>query len=113
MRGLINSQRMTQQSVAEAIAEAVRHSTGNRREIEASKYAGCLSCCAKFKANEVVDWKDEWISPEKQNRVHRWTAECPLCGEPTVIGSASGLLEQSAYLPVLNGFLKDQATKRR
>lgn len=104
---------MKQQSEAEAVAEAIRHSTGNRQDIEASKHAGCLSCCRTFGAAEVVDWRDEWTSPEKQNRVKRWTAKCPKCGKPTVIGSSTGLLDRSEYLPVLNHFLGRQSDKRR
>jgi len=101
------------QSEAEALAEAARHSTGNRQEIEASKYAGCLSCCTTFDAKEVLDWQDEWTSPEKRNRVKRWTAKCPQCGKPTVIGSSTGLLDNEAYLPVLNHMLATQPKKAR
>jgi hypothetical protein len=104
---------MTQQTESEALAEAARHSTGNRQEIEASKFAGCLSCCARFDVKEIVDWQDEWTAPEKQNRVKRWTAKCPRCAKPTVIASATGLLDDQAYLPVLNNLLARQPKKRR
>jgi hypothetical protein len=96
---------MKQKTQAEALAEAAQCSTGNRQEIEASKYAGCLSCCSTFDAKEVVDWRDEWIAAEKQNRVKRWTAKCTRCGKPTVIPSSTGLLEDQAYLPILNDML--------
>ena len=92
---------MKQMTVSELIAEAALHSNGNRREIEASKYAGCLSCCAVFDAKSIVEWKDEWTSAEKQNRIKRWTAICPECGNPTVIGSYSGLLDNQYYLPAM------------
>lgn len=104
-------QSMKQKTEAEALAEAAHHSTGNRQEIEASKYAGCLSCCATFDTKKIVDWRDEWMTPEKQNRVKRWTAKCPRCGQPTVIGSSTGLLDNSAYLPVLNHMLTQRQTK--
>lgn len=68
-------QSMKQKSEAEAMAEAAGHSTGSRQEIEASTYCGCLSCSARFDANEVVDWRHEWAAPEKQNRVKRWAAK--------------------------------------
>jgi hypothetical protein len=104
---------MKQQTEAEALAEAARHSTGNRSEIEASKYAGCLSCCSTFDAKKIIEWRDEWTAPEKQNRVKRWTAKCPRCGKPTVIASSTGLLDNQAYLPVLNHILAGQPKKRR
>lgn len=104
---------MKQKTEAEALAEAAQHSTGNRQEIEASKYAGCLSCCATFDAAEVVDWRDEWDAPEKQNRAQRWTAKCPRCGQFTVIGSSTELLDDPAYLPVLRHMLATQPMKRR
>lgn len=104
---------MKQQTEAEALAEAARHSTGNRQEIDAGNYAGCLTCCATFDAKEIVDWRDEWTAPEKQNRVKRWTAKCPRCGQPTVIGSATGLLDNQAYLPVVSEMLARQPKKRR
>jgi hypothetical protein len=104
---------MKQQTAAQGLAEAARHSTGNRQQIEASKYAGCFSCCATFDADEIVDWRDEWTAPEKQNRVKRWTAKCPRCGKPTVIGSSTGLLDNQAYLPALNHILASQPNNRR
>ena len=96
---------MKQKTVADAKAEVELHTTGNRKAIEASKYAGCCSCCAVFDASEICEWHDEWISPETQNRVKRWTAKCPRCGKKTVIGSATGLLDDQAYLPVVKDIL--------
>lgn len=89
---------MKQKTDADARAEVNRHTIGNRKEIEASKFAGCCSCCEVFNASDVQDWRDEWNSPEKQNRVRRWTAKCPHCHQATVIGSSTGLLENEAYL---------------
>lgn len=103
---------MKQKSEAGTIAEAVRHSTGNRQEIEASKFGGCLSCCTIFDTDEITDWRDDWTTPEKKNRAKRWTAQCPRCGKPTVIGSSTGLLDDQAYLPVLNHMLASRPTKR-
>lgn len=104
---------MRQQTEAQAIAEAARHSTGNRDAIEASKYAGCLSCRATFDVKEIVDWRDEWTAPEKQNRVKRWSAKCPRCGKPTVIASSTGLLDNQAYLVIVGDMLADQGKKRQ
>lgn len=104
---------MKQQAETDALAEATRHSTGNRAEVEASKYAGCLSCCATFDRTEIINWQDEWTTPEKQNRVKRWTAKCPRCRKPTVIGSATGLLDNQAYLPVVSDMLARQPKKPR
>jgi hypothetical protein len=104
---------MKQKTDAEVIAELRRHSTGNRREIESSKYAGCASCCAVFDVKDIEDWQDEWTAPEKQNRVKRWSAECPRCGSATVVGSSTGLLDDQAYLPIVNGIVARQPTKRR
>ena len=96
---------MKQNTIPEVLSEVRRHTAGNRLELEQSKRAGCVSCCHVFDAKEVTDWRDEWTSPETKNRVKRWTAMCPRCGEPTVIGSTTGLLEDQAYLPVVNDII--------
>lgn len=101
MLDLCDLRLMKQVSIAEALAEAVHHSTGNRREIEASSYAGCFSCCATFDVTQIIDWKDEWEIAAKQNSGSRWTAKCPRCGQATVIGSSTGLLNDQAYLPII------------
>ena len=92
----------------QAVADALRHSTGNRKEMEASKQAECFSCCARFAAKEVSDWKDEWTSPERQNRVPRWSAKCPKCGKATVIGDASDLLGSQYYAVTINHFIQER-----
>ena len=86
-----------QVSIAELAAQVSRHTIGNRKEVEASKYAECISCVSYFKSKEVVDWRDEWDSPEKQNRAKRWTAKCPRCAAAAVIGDASGLLDDQTF----------------
>jgi hypothetical protein len=91
-----------------ATKEARSHAKGNCSEIKASKYAGCFSCCHVFDSNLVVSWRDEWVSPETQNRVPRWTAVCPNCGNTSVVGSATGLLEDEAYLPIINHFVQGE-----
>jgi hypothetical protein len=96
---------MRQKTETELLVEVQKHAIGNRAEIEASKYAGCFSCCAMFDAKDVYDWQDEWTDPEKRNRVERWAGECPRCGRPGVIGSGSGLLEDQAYLPAVNDII--------
>jgi hypothetical protein len=103
---------MRQQKDAEVVAEVRAHTIGNRQEIEASRFAGCVSCCARFDADEIADWNDERNGPEKQNGVRRWTAKCPRCGQPTVIGSSTGLLNDQAYEPVVKAVL-ERALQRR
>jgi hypothetical protein len=97
---------MHQKTDDQIVREVRRHTTGNRAAIEASKYAGCVSCCKVFAPVKVVAWYDEWTSPEKRNRVQRWTATCPYCGKGSVIGSVTGLLDDQAYLPVTHMILQ-------
>jgi hypothetical protein len=104
---------MKQKTEADVIAEVRRHTIGNRREIEGSKYAGCVSCCAVFDVKDIGDWKDEWTGWEKQNRVKRWSAMCPRCGTPSVVGSSTGLLDDQAYLPIVKHIIAKQPRKRR
>jgi hypothetical protein len=104
---------MRQKTETEVLAEARRHSTGNRQEIEQSKYAECFSCCSDFDAQAIIDWHDEWTTPEKRNRVKRWIAQCPNCGKPTVIGSASGLLQDQGYIPLLKHIFERNRKQRR
>ena len=93
------------------MAEVRQHTTGNRAEIEASKRAQCLSCLESFAAKEIRDWKDEWTSPEKHNRVKRWSAKCPHCVQASVIGDASGLLSQH-YAVVVRDIIALQKNRR-
>lgn len=102
---------MKQMTEAELLAQVQQHTTGNRTEIESSKYAECVSCLASYPAKEV-EWKDEWTSPEKQNRVKRWSAQCPRCGKATVLGDSSGLLSQH-YAVIVHDILARQKPKRR
>lgn len=104
---------MRQKTEAEVIAEVREHTVGNQREIENSKYAGCVSCCHLFEPKQIKEWRDEWTTPERQNRVKRWSAKCPRCGKATVIGSSTGLLDNQAYLPVTKLILEEQSRKRR
>jgi predicted RNA-binding Zn-ribbon protein involved in translation (DUF1610 family) len=87
---------MEQKTVVDLLAEVRRHTTNNRREIERSEHAECVSCCAMFGADEVISWKEEL------------TGRCPRCGEATVIGSATGLLVDQAYVPIVHHFLAEQ-----
>ena len=103
---------MKQKTEAEVLSEVRRHTTGNRAEIEASKYAECVSCLEGYPAKEVQHWKDEWTSPEKQNRVKRWSAKCPHCGEATVIGDSTGLLSQH-YAVVVHHIIQQQKGSHR
>lgn len=103
---------MKQKTEADLLAEVKHHTIGNRQEIETSQYAECVSCCARFGADEVRKWQDEWTAPERINRVKRWTARCPRCGEPTVIGNSTGLLEDQAYVPIANQIIAKQRQGR-
>ena len=102
---------MKQRTEAEVLAEVRRHTTGNRAEIEASKYAECVSCLESYPAKDVQAWKDEWASPEKQNRVKRWSATCPHCGKASVIGHSTGLLSQH-YAVVVRDIIARQKNQR-
>ena len=99
------------QTDLEVLAAVQRHTIGNRKEIELSKFAGCVSCCARFDAVEIVSWQDEWNLPEKHNRVQRWTALCPRCEQPSVIGSSTGLLDDQAYEPMIKLINESAATR--
>jgi Zn finger protein HypA/HybF involved in hydrogenase expression len=94
------------------LAEVQQHTTGNRAEIEASKRAECISCLENFAAKEVREWRDEWTSPEKQNRVKRWSAKCPHCGQASVIGDATGLLSHH-YAVVVRDIIERQKSRGR
>ena len=100
-------------SQAEALAEVMRHTVGNRREIEASKLVGCVSCCDTFFAKQVQEWQDEWTTPQKQRHANRWTAKCRRCGEPTLIGSATGLLDDEGFLPTVKCLREHQLKPTR
>ena len=97
--------RHVRQTRAELKADVRRHITGNKLEVQASRYAGCVSCCACFDSKDVVEWYDQWISPETSNRVKRWTAICPKRAKRTVIGSGTGLLDDQAFLPYAQDIL--------
>lgn len=102
---------MKEQTDGEVLAEVQRHTIGNRKEIEASKFAGCVLCCARFGTVEIVSWRDEWSLPAKHNRGRRWTALCPRCGKSGVVGSSTGLLNDQAYEPVVS-LIIERAAKR-
>jgi hypothetical protein len=102
---------MKQQTESEVLAEVRKHTTGNRSEVEASKNAECVSCLESFAAKDVHEWKDEWTSPDKQNRVKRWSAKCPHCGKASVIGDSTGLLSQH-YAVLVHHIVEGQKTQR-
>ena len=101
---------MKQQTEQDVIAEVRRHTVWNRSAIEASGFAGCVSCCTRFPVKEIRDWRDEWTAPEKHNRVKRWSALCPNCGQASVIGSSTGLLADEGYEPIVNAILRRSST---
>ena len=67
------------------------HTLRNRKEIEASKTCGCISCCGIYPASEVVDYIDEGE-----------TALCPECSIDAVIGDCIGININAATLKELN-----------
>lgn len=67
------------------------HTLRNRKEIEASKTCGCISCCEIFNASEVEDYIDEGE-----------TSLCPICGIDAVIGDSTGVSMDSNTLSELN-----------
>ena len=76
------------------IADAHKHSTNHRDEIEASIVAGCFSCRQTFPPSEINDWLDDGQC-----------ARCPRCGIDAVIGSASGFpVDDPAFLRRMNDF---------
>jgi hypothetical protein len=74
------------------LKEAHKHSAIHRAEILASELCGCFYCRATFKPAEILDWVDE----DKDGI--GTTALCPRCGIDSVIGSASGVPLDDAFL---------------
>ena len=68
------------------------HSQRNRDEIEASDRCGCFACCKTFRPRAIV----AWIRGDGPNAAE--TARCPECGHDAVLGSASGLPINEAFL---------------
>jgi hypothetical protein len=70
---------------------AHRHTSKNRREIEASTVCGCFYCMQVFSPDEVVAFTglDE-INLDDPAAIDAETAVCPRCGSESVIGNKSG-----------------------
>jgi hypothetical protein len=66
------------------VREAHEHSSNHRAEVTASIHCGCFYCCARFSAEDILDWVDEDENGKGQ------TALCPKCGIDSVIGDKSG-----------------------
>lgn len=62
--------------------DALRHRTFNREEIIRSNECGCYYCERIYNASEIEEWLE---------RDAKQTAICPYCGQPFVLGDASGL----------------------
>ena len=66
---------------------AHRHSSRHRAEILRSAVCGCFYCLGTFPPGMVEEWVDDGE-----------TALCPHCGIDAVIGDASGLRLDDAFL---------------
>ena len=73
------------------LTAAHKHCFKNRDELLKSAQCGCFYCLAIFCPTEIAEWTDE-----------ERTAMCPKCGIDSVIGSASGLPIDSAFLKQMN-----------
>jgi hypothetical protein len=71
---------------------AHKHSSKHRSEVLASQSCGCFHCRAVFPPSEITRWVDEDSTGVGQ------TAMCPRCHIDAVIGSASGLTLDGAFL---------------
>lgn len=62
------------------LKDAHRHTSHNRREVDASKFCCCISCRTFFKPSEIDCYADEGD-----------TAICPYCDCDAVLGDACGI----------------------
>lgn len=70
------------------LEQAHQYRRKNRRGLENDKICGCFYCLEIFNSNEIVEW---WYDD---------TAECPYCGNDSVLGESSGF-------PITKRFLKE------
>ena len=94
--------------------QAVAHSYMNRDEIERSELCGCFSCLAQFLSSDIYLWSDSIDEEDEEPGAIRpsdakfrgFTAVCPCCEEPSVIGSASGASISENFLREVNLYWK-------
>ena len=74
------------------LSNAHRHSSLNRRELEASKSCGCFYCCETYEAAAISAWVEgDWSDGPPPQAQGEWTARCVKCDIDSVLGDASGL----------------------
>jgi hypothetical protein len=78
--------------VASELAEAHKHASQHRVEIEASTRCGCFFCFRTFPPLSIKAWIDA-----------RQTALCPGCGVDSVLGNASPHRIDDAFLRRMHG----------
>jgi Pyruvate/2-oxoacid:ferredoxin oxidoreductase delta subunit len=78
--------------VAPQLAEAHKHASQHRVEIEASTCCGCFFCFRTFPPLSIKAWIDA-----------RQTALCPGCGVDSVLGNASSHRIDDAFLRRMHG----------
>lgn len=69
------------------VFQAHRFSSGHRAQIEASEVCACFYCFAQYPPTAIDNWTDNGT-----------TACCPECFVDSVIGSASGVPLDEAFL---------------
>jgi hypothetical protein len=67
------------------LAEAHRHCSIHRDEINTSAICGCFYCLEIFPPQDIIEWLNDRI-----HGLDGQTALCPQCGIDSVIGAASG-----------------------
>jgi hypothetical protein len=78
--------------IAPQLAEAHKHASQHRVEIEASTCCGCFFCFRTFPPLSIKAWIDA-----------RQTALCPGCGVDSVLGNASSHRIDDAFLRRMHG----------
>ena len=82
---------------------AIRHTTNNRAEIEASTVCGCCNCMQTFAPDEIIAWSgldaSNFDDPEA---LTGGTAMCPRCGSEAVVGDKSGHKIDHVFLSGMN-----------
>lgn len=74
-------------TVTEVMADAHKHGSKNRREVEESGRCGCFFCFKTFPPSLITAWVDA-----------NQTALCPSCGVDSVLGSGSSHRLDDAFL---------------
>jgi hypothetical protein len=75
------------------LTTAHKFSFENRDMLAKSKFAGCFYCLKIYPANKVEEWIDD---------TNGQTAQCPECAIDSVIGDASGIDLNPAFLRAMH-----------